>query len=343
VGFKEWNVKVSVIATVLNEGPAIERLLESLATQSRQPDEVVIVDGGSTDATLATLQDWAGSERLPLRVLEAPGANISAGRNVAIAAATGDVVATTDAGVRLERGWLEALVAPFEAERTDRFVAVVSGWFVADPQTPFEAAMGATVLPHVRQIKADAFLPSSRSVAFRKVAWEAVGRYPEWLDYCEDLIFDLRLKELYGPFPFAPEATVFFRPRGSLRSFFKQYYQYARGDGKADLWRRRHAIRYLTYLVAGPGLVLLALFYSAWWWLVLLAGIVAYTATPYRRLWPMLVPYSPFDRLKAVLLVPAIRVAGDVAKMIGYPVGLVWRWRNRQRPEVHWRQAEWRR
>jgi hypothetical protein len=39
----------------------------------------------------------------------------------------------------------------------------------------------------------------------------------------------------------------------------------------------------------------------------------------------------------AFLLVPIIRVVGDVAKMIGYPVGLVWRWRNHHRPEIHWR------
>ena len=39
------------------------------------------------------------------------------------------------------------------------------------------------------------FLPSSRSVAFRKAAWAAVGGYPEWLDYCEDLVFDLSLRE----------------------------------------------------------------------------------------------------------------------------------------------------
>jgi hypothetical protein len=36
-------------------------------------------------------------------------------------------------------------------------------------------------------------------------------------------------------------------------------------------------------------------------------------------------------------LVPVIRVVGDVAKMIGYPVGLAWRWHNRHRPELHWR------
>ncbi len=334
-------MKVSVIATVLNEGPAIERLLGSLVTQNRLPDEVVIVDGGSTDGTLAVLSAWAASGQLPLRVLRKPGANISEGRNAAIAAARGEVIAVTDAGVRLEKGWLEALVAPFEEPRSVRFVAVVSGWFVPDPQTPFEAAMGATVLPHVREIKADRFLPSSRSVAFRKVAWEAVGGYPEWLDYCEDLVFDFRLKDLYGPFPFAQEAVVHFQPRDNLRSFFRQYYRYARGDGRADLWRRRHAIRYLTYLVAGPLLVVLALLHTPWWWLALLIGVGIYTATPYRRLWPMLAPYDPLDRLKALLLVPVIRVVGDVAKMIGYPVGLVWRWRNRHQREIHWRSAGW--
>jgi glycosyltransferase involved in cell wall biosynthesis len=331
-------VKVSVIVTVLNEKEAIERLLQSLYNQTRPPNELVITDGGSTDGTLDILEDWASSNRLPLRILKKPGANISAGRNAAIAAATGDVIASTDAGVRLEGDWLEKLVEPFEDEQTGRFVSVVSGWFVADGGTLFEMAMGAAVLPDLSEIKAETFLPSSRSVAFRKAAWEATGGYPEWLDYCEDLIFDFRLRDLYGPFSFAPTAVVHFRPRGNLRSFFRQYYQYARGDGKANLWGKRHLVRYLTYLVAGPLLVALAALHSPWWWLALLAGIVAYMSTPYRRLWPMLAAYGPFDRLKAFVLVPVIRIVGDVAKMIGYPAGLLWRWRNLGRKEVHWRE-----
>jgi len=331
-------MKVSVIATILNEVQALERLLTSLEGQSRPPDEVVIADGGSTDGSLDLLQAWAAAGRLGLRVLRRPGANISAGRNAAIAAASGDVIAVTDAGVRLEPGWLEALVALFEEQAAGgQFVAVVAGWFVADPQTLFEAAMGATVLPHVREIRTETFLPSSRSVAFRRAAWEAAGGYPEWLDYCEDLIFDLRLRDLYGPFPFQPGARVRFRPRGSLRAFFRQYYQYARGDGRADLWRRRHLARYLTYLVAGPALLILALFHSPWWWLALAAGLAVYTATPYRRLWPLLAGYGFLERLAAVLLVPVIRITGDVAKILGYPVGLVWRRRNWERPEIHWR------
>ena len=131
-----------------------------------------------------------------------------------------------------------------------------------DPQTPFEIAMGATVLPTLAEVDPATFLPSSRSVAFTKTAWAAAGGYPEWLDYCEDLIFDFRLREVAGPFGWAPDAVAHFRPRGSLAAFFKQYYRYARGDGKADLWRKRHAIRYATYLVALPGLLALAVVHS---------------------------------------------------------------------------------
>lgn len=329
-------MKISVIVTVLNEGLAIRRLLDSLAAQTRKPDEVVIVDGGSTDGTLAILQTYAGQDRLPLRVLVEPEANISRGRNVAIAAASGDVIASTDAGVWLVPEWLAELVTPFESANPPQ---VVAGFFSPDPHSVFEIAMGATVLPTINNIDSDRFLPSSRSIAFKRSAWEAIGGYPEWLDYCEDLIFDFRLRDLYQPFAFAPRAVAYFRPRGSLPSFFKQYYQYARGDGKADLWRKRHAIRYLAYLVAGPLLFVMGWLVSPYWWL---AGIGLAAAglffMPYRRLLPMLYSLGWGERIQAILLVPIIRITGDVAKMLGYPIGWLWRVRHLPRqPELRWR------
>lgn len=332
-------MKVSVIATVLNEGPAVHHLLDSLAAQTRAPDEVIIVDGGSTDDTVVILQDYAGRGVLPLRVLVVPGANISRGRNLAIAAASGDVIASTDAGVRLSPEWLAELVAPFESENPPQ---VVSGFFVPDPRSVFEIAMGASVLPVLADINPKRFLPSSRSVAFTRAAWEASGGYPEWLDYCEDLIFNFRLRALSHPFAFAPRAVAHFRPRSSLCSFFKQYYLYARGDGKADLWRKRHAIRYFTYLVAGPLLVVLGWRKSRWWWGVM-AGLAAVGlfATPYRRLWPRLQSLAWRERLQAILWVPVIRVTGDIAKMIGYPVGWLWRIRRlSHQPHLRWRNPD---
>ena len=101
--------------------------------------------------------------------------------------------------------------------------------------------------------------------------------------------------------------------------------------------RVRHAIRYGTYLVAGPALLLAGLFVHPLLWLLLLAGFGAYLWVPYRRLWPRLRDLRPLDRLRALAWVPVIRVTGDLAKMGGYPVGWWWRLRRWSQPEVHWR------
>jgi glycosyltransferase involved in cell wall biosynthesis len=316
---------VSVIATVKNEAQAVHRLLDSLAAQTRPPDEVIIVDGGSTDGTVEVLEKYAAGGALPLKVLVRPETNISQGRNAAVAEATSEIIASTDAGVRLSPNWLEKLVEPLEE---DRELYVVSGFFAPDPQSVFEMALGATTLPVLADVKPERFLPSSRSVAFRKAAWEQVGGYPEELDYCEDLVFDFKLREM-GPFAFTPQALTYFRPRKSLRAFFKQYYHYARGDGKADLWPLRHAIRYSTYLIAIPTIFLLGLWWTPLWWLLYLIGGAIMFWTPYKRLWPMVKSYDFADKVKAILWVPIIRVTGDIAKMIGYPVGVLWRLRRR--------------
>jgi len=312
-------MKVSLIVTVKNEAASIRTLLDSIAAQTRQPDEVIVCDGGSSDATL----EWLRAEnRFPTRIVEQPGTNIAQGRNAAIEAATGDVIATTDAGVKLAADWLEHLLEPFVSDPRTR---VVSGFFLPAPQTVFELAMGATVLPELRDIRPETFLPSSRSVAFKKEAWQVVGGYPGWLDYSEDLVFNFALLEKFRPFAFAPQAITHFRPRGTLRAFFKQYYLYARGDGKANLWLKRHLMRYATYLIGVPGIAVLGTKINPWFFVLYVLGGMAYTRTPYRRLWPKLRALTPANKLKAIAFVPIIRVVGDVAKMIGYPVGVVWR------------------
>jgi glycosyltransferase involved in cell wall biosynthesis len=343
-------VRISLILTVLNEAESLPRLLNSIAAQTRAPDEIVVVDGGSTDATRDVLDTYA--KRLPLKILAQPGANISQGRNAAIRAATSDLICSTDAGVRLDEHWIEELVKPLEKDEGGRmkdesisssFIPhpsrlhlravqvsfdVVSGFFVPDPHGAFETALAATTLPALADIRPDKFLPSSRSIAFRKAAWEKVCGYPEWLDYCEDLVFDFALRDADYQFAFAPRAVAHFRPRANLRAFCRQYYQYARGDGKANLWFKRHVIRYLTYLVALPlviALTIAAPLVALPLWLVAAAFMFF---TPYKRLVPMLRGMSFIDKLRALVWVPVIRVAGDLAKMIGYPVGVAWRVRN---------------
>lgn len=318
-------MKVTVICTVKNEGNALRPLLDSMLRQSRSPDEVVFCDGGSTDDTLSVIREY--QQKLPIMIVVAPGSNISQGRNLAISTASSPIIASVDAGVILSPTWLEELVRPIEEDGAQ----VVSGWFEADPKTRFEVVMGATVLPALHEIKADEFLPSSRSIAYLKSAWHDAGGYPEWLDYGEDLIFDLALRKRFGPFPFSPQAIACFRPRENLRAYAHQYYLYARGDGKAGLWPRRHAIRYLTYFA---GLPLLAglIFRRNWFgWVLLIIGGGVYCRRPVQRLWPQVQDWSKPQQTKAFALIPLIRLIGDIAKMAGYPLGVLWRWRQRSR------------
>jgi hypothetical protein len=193
-------------------------------------------------------------------------------------------------------------------------------------------------LPSVEEIAPDTFLPSSRSVAFTREAWRRAGGYPEWLDYCEDLIFDLRLRaDPDVRVVFEPRATVRFRPRPSLRAFVRQYYHYARGDGKANLWPRRHVTRYLAYAY-------LAAMVGCWAWpaprrhgalvsalrMLTAAGAAWYVARPVRRLVGRWGAAPVPERVRMLALVPVLRVAGDLAKMAGYPVG--WSWRLKHSP-----------
>jgi glycosyltransferase involved in cell wall biosynthesis len=317
-------MRCALIVTVKNEADSLPRLFETLVMQTTKPDEIIIADGGSTDNTLTVLR--AAPPALGLRVLERPGTNISQGRNAAVAQTDAEIIASLDAGVRLDPRWLENITRPFSGADPPQ---IVSGFFLPDPHGAFETALAATTLPTLKEIRPESFLPSSRSVAYLKSAWQAVNGYPEWLDYGEDLVFDLALRRAGLRFQFEPDATVYFRPRSSLAKFFRQYYLYARGDGKAGLWPIRHLIRYGTYLIAIP--ISIAIFptvpiLSALMWFVGAAGLFG---NPYRRLIAAWGDLPRAERVKALFWVPLIRVAGDVAKMIGYPVGVWWRLGNR--------------
>jgi glycosyltransferase involved in cell wall biosynthesis len=307
---------ISLVCTVRDEADNIAALLDSMLAQTRPPDEIVVNDCGSRDATAAIVRGYIARGH-NIRLV-AGGHNIASGRNNAVRHARGPLIASTDAGLRLDPCWLARIVAPLERGEAD----VVGGFYAVAPQSLFELVLGATNYRHAEEIDPQRFLPFGKSMAFRKEVWEEAGGYPEWLDHCEDVVFDLALRQAGRRFAFVPEARVHFRPRSSLGAFARQYYLYARGDGMAGLWPRRHLARYATYL--GGLALLFAARRRPWLLLALLAGGAAYTRGPYRRLLPQLRGRPGLERLAALALVPLIRVVGDAAKMAGYPAGL-WR------------------
>ena len=310
-------MKVSLVTTVLNASGHVGGFLESVAAQTRAPDEVVAVDGGSTDGTLETLRLAQG-----ITLIEEPGAGIARGRNVAIAAATHDVIAVSDADCVLEPAWLERLLIPIE-EGAD----VSMGAYRPIAETFLERCMAAVNLPDPEDWDEATFMPSGRSVAFRRSAIEAAGGYPEWLAIGEDMYVDHRWRDLGMDMRLARDAVVWWRLRPDLRSTWTQYFRYARGDAIAGMYPERHALRFGVY---GGALYALGS-RRLWRKAAALGGAAAYAAGPVRR--AIARADDQAERVRDAATVPALMAFVDLAKMSGYLAGLAVRARSGPRGE----------
>ncbi|HEU4725349.1 MAG TPA: glycosyltransferase [Candidatus Eisenbacteria bacterium] len=302
----------TVIVTVRNESGSVDALLDSLLRGTRPPDEIVVADGASTDDTLTRLRAYAAREPR-LRVLETPG-NRSVGRNAAIRAARHELIACTDAGVEVEPTWLEEILKPFAAEDgARRPVDVVAGFYRPIAATAFERAAGVVSAPRLSEVDLERFLPSTRSIAFRRAAWDKAGGFDEALAHNEDTPFALALKAAGCRFAFAPRAVVGWRPRGDLRSFYRQHRRFGLGDGES----RVQAWFYAT-IAAKYGIALalaLAGFAFPAAWVVLAAGVLLFVAQQARR------GLGRIGVVEALVGVPLLKVVYDAAYLNGYVRG----------------------
>jgi hypothetical protein len=308
-------MKVSVIATVLNAEAHIAAFLASIDAQTRAPDEVVIVDGGSTDGTLGILGSAHG-----VTLIEEPGANIARGRNLAIAHAEHEVIAVADADCIYGPAWLAALLEPMEAG-ADVAMGVTEP-IVTSLLDACISSLSSQLNP--AEIDPGTFMPSARSIAFRRESLDAVGGYPEWLPIGEDMWVDHRWRERSFDMRLAPGAVAGWRPRPTLPGIWTQYMRYARGDAQAGMFPERHALRFVVY----GGLLAALVTRRTWPKLLVIGGGVAYARRPVERARAR----AGNRATAATLLTPAVLAFTDAAKMCGYARGLIDRLAGRVRP-----------
>ncbi|MBI2007579.1 MAG: hypothetical protein HYS83_02705 [Candidatus Blackburnbacteria bacterium] len=152
------------------------------------------------------------------------------------------------------------------------------------------------------------FLPSSRSIAFRKSMWKKVGGYPERFSHNEDFVFDHNLKKADVQFLFEPEAVVYWDPPRNLREAAKKFFRYALGDAESRLARPKIKLIFARY---ATGLVLLLLKYN----LLLFAFILFYFIWSwqknfkYARIW------------QSVFWLPLIQIVADLSIVCGFTLG----------------------
>jgi len=223
----------SLVTTCRNEMGSLPRWLDDLSAQTRQPDEIVVVDSLSDDGTREALAAWAARDPR-VKVIEQQ-CNAARGRNMAIEAATHEHIVSTDFGVRLTPTWFEEVVRPFE---TAPSLDVVCGSYRIDLETVRTAAARAEsyVEGGGEPVLGAGFVPGNRSMAYTKRTWDECGGLPEDLTfYADDSVFGRQLVSGRYSVGYAPKAITLWGRPARLREFWKEQWKYGKGDGEASI------------------------------------------------------------------------------------------------------------
>ncbi len=313
-------MKVSLVVTVLNEEPTIAALLESIISQTKKPDEVVFVDGGSTDKTCDIIKSY---QKIYKNIkLHEFNTTRSEARNIGIEASTGDVIVTTDAGCVAERHWVKTITEPFN----NKDVEMVAGFYeMIGGDSALRRALSVFIGVTPDKFD-DRFLASARSLAFRKTLWEKVGGFPEGLrDTAEDTVFNYKIIKTGAKIVRVKDAIVYWQLPLTLTEGVKKIFLYAKGDAKSGIWwhpvkrfsthNLKIAFVYLRYILA-LYLVLLASIYRRLEFPLVL-GVIFYMFWAFKKV------YFRTNSFKAGFYGVIIQFASDIAVMSGFFAGLI--------------------
>lgn len=311
-------MKVAVCTTIFNERDSISNLLDSLMRQTKKPSEIIIVDGGSTDGTIDVVKKYQKRNKR-IKLLQTKCSR-SEGRNLAVDSAQYSIIAMTDAGCVADKHWLERITAPFENENID----VVAGFYKMVGNTPFQKATSVYlgVLPKDFNAR---FLPSTRSIAFTRGAYDAVGGFPEDLDdTAEDTVFNYNALNNGLVFTRVKNAIVRWGMPQTIGEFSKKVFNYAKGDAKSKIWKHplpnntSHNIKvvklFLRYIF-GLSLLILAMTYPLLW-LVVIPGLFFYSFWAFRK------SFSAYRDLRVGLWGVLLQYVSDVYVMAGFIRGV---------------------
>jgi cellulose synthase/poly-beta-1,6-N-acetylglucosamine synthase-like glycosyltransferase len=226
-------LKFSLVTTCRNEISSLPRWKENILGQTRQPDEIVVIDAFSDDGTAEMLFNWAHEDSRVI-VKQEKGA-AAHGRNVAIEMALHEHILSTDMGVRLCHAWCEELIKPFEE---DISVEVVAGNTRIDKDTVKSAAARAEYyIENGGESKlGPGFVPGNRSMAYIKKVWRGLGGLPEDLTfYADDSVFGRQIIQAGYKMAYAPRAMTYWARPSRLRDFWREQYVYGIGHGEADI------------------------------------------------------------------------------------------------------------
>lgn len=173
---------ICFVVPVRNDAVRLERCLASLLRAGGGRADIIVVDNGSTDASPA-VASAAGA-----RVLNLPGAGVSALRNAGAAASSADAIAFVDADHEIAPGWLAAAASAMQ----DRSIGAAGALYAPPPGGTWVQRTYGLLRGRTRGRHTTNWLGSGNLVV-RTAAFRKVGGFDERLEACEDVDLCQRL------------------------------------------------------------------------------------------------------------------------------------------------------
>lgn len=239
-------MRASIVIRTFNEARYLPQLLQAIGTQSVPADqrEVILVDSGSTDATLDIARQF------PCRVVHIPHTEFSFGRSLNLgcdAAAGSALIFISGHCIPTDDFWLERLIAPLDADP----VVLTYGRQIGGPETKFsEHRLFSKYFPEVATPPPNEFFCNNANAAVRRDAW-AAHRFDETLTGLEDMHLARRLVEAGGRVQYVPESIVYHYHHEGWRKVKIRYEREAIALQRILPEVHVHATDALRYFVAG--------------------------------------------------------------------------------------------
>ena len=225
--------KVSVVLPIYNGEVDLPELIRCLLAQTypRQLVEYLLVDNNSSDRTLTLLKEYAEHSLIAIHPKSQNQIQSSyAARNTGVRAASGEILAFTDADCRPHPEWLNSLIAPF----VNQDVAIVAGEILALPgKTLLEQHAERQETLSQKHTLGHKFCPygQTANLAIRRQVLTKVGLFRPYLTSGGDADICWRiLRENLGRLEFAPNAIVQHRHRATLKELESQWRRYGQSN-----------------------------------------------------------------------------------------------------------------
>ena len=321
---------ISIILPIYNEANFIEKIIQSIISQTIEEDyEIIVADGMSTDGTREIIQELE-RENPKIHLIDNPEKIVSTGFNRALNESKGDIIIRVDGHCEIAPDYiqkclecLEKINADCVGGATEHVASGLVGKSIKLAQSSFFGVGGVSFRKNVEKGQ---YVDTLAFGAYKREVFDQLGGYDEELVRNQDDEFNFRMIQNDGKIWLDPSIKSIYTQRNSFMGLFKQYFQY--GFYKIRVMQKRRGIASWRHVV--PGLFVITLFFGF--------SIFIFTGDTIPIL-SLCIPYlsfsifatifelikSPFNLLSVIML-PLTFYILHISYGLGFLLGLIYFW-----------------